>query len=136
MFFEWCNSCGKITTRYTKTTYFFIRVGIVENRFDGVSSAFGVRQWFSTGGTFVLQATFGMSEDICDGHDRRVRGRYYWHLVIRSQKSYSTSLNILDRPTQTQSWSVRRPRLQGLRKCGARMCYKYPYLSFLFLFFF
>lgn len=52
-----------------------------------MSSTFGVRPWFSNGGNFVLQATSGMSEDIFVGYDWRVRGRYYWHLVFRSQKS-------------------------------------------------
>ena len=41
----------------------------MENRFEGVSSTFGIRQWFSTGGNFVLQVAFGMSEDIFDSHD-------------------------------------------------------------------
>lgn len=43
---------------------FFVKISFIENKFDRVSFALGVRPWFSTGGNFVLWATFGISKDI------------------------------------------------------------------------
>ena len=91
-----------------------------------VTSSIYLDQWFSTRSGFASQGTVG---SIWRNLWLAQLGGWSWHLVDRSQESYSTFYSAQDRSSETKNYSAQNVQNANVEKLWSRSPYIYAFLK-------
>ena len=91
-----------------------------------VTSSIYLDQWFSTSSGFASQGTVG---SIWRNLWLAQLGGWSWHLVDRSQESYSTFYSAQDRSSETKNYSAQNVQNANVEKLWSRSPYIYAFLK-------